>query len=56
VTPNEELNLTGGLRQQLARRVRELQSWGRREFHIVLPSGVCLQFFDETDEPRPPIP
>lgn len=23
----------------------EMKSWGRREFHIVLPSGVCLQFF-----------
>ena len=23
----------------------ELKSWGRREFHMVLPSGVCLRFF-----------
>jgi len=23
----------------------ELKSWGRREFHMVLPSGVCLQFY-----------
>jgi len=23
----------------------EPKSWGRREFHMVLPSGVCLQFF-----------
>jgi catechol 2,3-dioxygenase-like lactoylglutathione lyase family enzyme len=22
----------------------EMKPWGRREFHIVLPSGVCLQF------------
>jgi len=23
----------------------ELKSWGRREFHMVLPSGVSLQFY-----------
>ncbi|MEQ1933446.1 MAG: hypothetical protein ABL962_06150 [Fimbriimonadaceae bacterium] len=23
----------------------EMKFWGRREFHIVLPSGVCLQFY-----------
>ena len=23
----------------------EMKSWGRREFHMVLPSGVCLQFY-----------
>ncbi len=23
----------------------ELKSWGRMEFHIILPSGVCLQFY-----------
>lgn len=23
----------------------EMKSWGRREFHMILPSGVCLQFF-----------
>ena len=22
----------------------ERKSWGRREFHMILPSGVCLQF------------
>ena len=22
----------------------EMKFWGRREFHMVLPSGVCLQF------------
>ncbi len=22
----------------------EMKSWGRREFHMILPSGVCLQF------------
>ena len=24
----------------------ELKSWGRREFHIIVPSGVCLQFYE----------
>ncbi len=23
----------------------EMKPWGRREFHAILPSGVCLQFF-----------
>lgn len=23
----------------------ELKAWGRREFHMVVPSGVCLQFY-----------
>ena len=23
----------------------ERKSWGRREFHMVVPSGVCLQFY-----------
>lgn len=23
----------------------EIKSWGRREFHMILPSGVCLQFY-----------
>ncbi len=27
----------------------EVKMWGRREFHLVLPSGVCLQFFEEPD-------
>jgi len=27
----------------------EMKSWGRREFHMVLPSGVCLQFYQVTD-------
>jgi hypothetical protein len=22
----------------------ETKSWGRREFHMIVPSGVCLQF------------
>ncbi len=24
----------------------EFKVWGRREFHLILPSGVCLQFFE----------
>ena len=23
----------------------EMKSWGRREFHMILSSGVCLQFY-----------
>jgi hypothetical protein len=23
----------------------EVKGWGRREFHLILPSGVCLQFY-----------
>ena len=23
----------------------ELKAWGRREFHMILPSGVCLQYY-----------
>lgn len=26
----------------------EMKDWGRREFHMILPSGVCLQFFERT--------
>jgi hypothetical protein len=32
----------------------EMKSWGRREFHMIVPSGVCLQFYqwrDPTVEP-----
>lgn len=25
----------------------EMMSWGRREFHMLIPSGVCLQFFQQ---------
>ena len=28
----------------------ETKSWGRREFHMILPSRVCLQFY-EVDAP-----
>ncbi len=33
----------------------EVKPWGRREFHIVIPSGVCLQFYEgrsRTEEHR----
>lgn len=23
----------------------EVKSWGRREFHLIIPSGICFQFF-----------
>ena len=23
----------------------EVKSWGRREFHMIVPSGVCFQFY-----------
>lgn len=26
----------------------ETKPWGRREFHIIIPSGVCLQFYEAT--------
>jgi len=25
----------------------KVQPWGRREFHMIIPSGVCLQFYDQ---------
>ena len=24
----------------------EMRPWGRREFHMIVPSGVCLQFHE----------
>ena len=24
----------------------EMKPWGRREFHMIVPSGVCLQFYE----------
>ncbi len=27
----------------------EMKFWGRREFHMIVPSGVCLQFFGVAD-------
>ena len=26
----------------------EMKAWGRREFHMVEPSGVCFQFYQRT--------
>ena len=28
----------------------EMKSWGRREFHMIVPSGVCLQFYEQEPE------
>ena len=28
----------------------ERKPWGRREFHMIVPSGVCLQFYEEEQE------
>jgi catechol 2,3-dioxygenase-like lactoylglutathione lyase family enzyme len=25
----------------------EIKAWGRREFHMIVPSGVCLQFYEQ---------
>jgi hypothetical protein len=25
----------------------EVKFWGRREFHMIVPSGVCLQFYQQ---------
>jgi hypothetical protein len=30
----------------------EKKAWGRREFHMIVPSGVCLQFFEDAGAPR----
>ena len=27
----------------------EVKSWGRREFHMIVPSGVCFQFFQHAE-------
>ncbi|MGC9992323.1 MAG: VOC family protein [Candidatus Cybelea sp.] len=24
----------------------EVKPWGRREFHVIVPSGVCFQFYE----------
>jgi hypothetical protein len=29
----------------------EEKAWGRVEFHMVLPSGVCLQFYEAEEPP-----
>lgn len=25
----------------------EVKAWGRREFHMIVPSGVCFQFYEQ---------
>ncbi len=27
----------------------EIKAWGRREFHVIVPFGVCLQFYCQKD-------
>lgn len=27
----------------------ETKTWGRREFHLIVPSGVCLQFYEHEE-------
>ena len=29
----------------------ELKAWGGREFHMIVPSGVCFQFYKPEDGP-----
>ena len=29
----------------------EVKAWGRNEFHVILPSGVCLQFYEAEELP-----
>ena len=31
--------------RQVAMGPLEVKVWGRREFHLIVPSGVCLQFY-----------
>jgi catechol 2,3-dioxygenase-like lactoylglutathione lyase family enzyme len=26
----------------------EMKAWGRREFHMIIPSGACFQFYQRT--------
>lgn len=33
----------------------EMKSWGRREFHMIVPSGVCLQFYQHEEAEHPGI-
>lgn len=33
----------------------EVKAWGRREFHMIIPSGVCLQFYEQQQEFYNPI-
>jgi catechol 2,3-dioxygenase-like lactoylglutathione lyase family enzyme len=32
----------------------EMKSWGRREFHMIVPSGVCLQFYKQEPAAKSP--
>ncbi len=34
----------------------ERKPWGRREFHMIVPSGVCFQFFQHEAIGRPTSP
>jgi hypothetical protein len=27
----------------------EMKAWGRREFHVIVPSGVCFQFYGQIE-------
>lgn len=27
----------------------EVKAWGRREFHMIIPAGICLQFYAQED-------
>ena len=29
----------------------EVKAWGRQEFHMILPSGVCFQFYQRAENP-----
>ncbi len=29
----------------------ETKAWGRREFHMIVPFGVCLQFYSQDSSP-----
>ena len=31
--------------------IMEVKAWGRNEFHMILPGGVCLQFYEAEDLP-----
>lgn len=28
----------------------EVKAWGRREFHMIVPEGVCLQFYEAGED------
>lgn len=35
---------------------RKMKFWGRREFHMIVPSGVCLQFYQQGEVWPSPLP